>query len=156
MVRTTSAADTERFVRIWFDPDTISIQTFWSPTDYMDAPLLPRRWIAEGEGCEEGAPDESPGHWEPGHLQLGRSPECHDAMWFELEAGQIRGTGILKVFLAQKAMPLNLMEQDRVFGPSSTGAPRIDASESLADLRSRKALTGSWDVVTKYITIVPK
>jgi hypothetical protein len=122
----------------------------------MDAPLLPRRWIAEDEGCEESAPDDGPGRWEPGHLQLGRSPECHDAMWFELEDGQMRNTGILKVFLAQEAMPLDLIEQDMVFGPSSTGSPRFEASESLADLCRQKALTGSWDVVTKYITIVLK
>jgi hypothetical protein len=153
---------------MWFDPATISVQSFWSPVNDKDAPLHPRRWVSDrsksepgedvNEGGEEPTPGQGPGHWVPGRLQLGRSPECHDAMWFELEAGQLRDTGVLKVFLAQKAMPLKVMEQDRVFGYSPQGTPHIRTTESdiAKGARGGEALTETWDTVTKFVTVVPR
>jgi hypothetical protein len=143
---------------MWFDPQSYSVQSFWSPLNGADAPLAARRWVEEEEDAGEGAtPIEAKkrGYWDNGYLQLGRSTECHDAMWFELDPGQARDTGVLKIFLSERMMELNNMEQDKIFGYTPDGVPNIRASNGEAGTRGGEALTESWDTVTKLVTVVP-
>jgi hypothetical protein len=156
---------------MWFDPMTYTIQTFYTPMNPDSAPLPARSKpepeaeedVQDQEGAEAGEKepnaiasqpaDSSEEDWQPGRLQLGRSSECHDAMWFELPRDQKQDTGLLKVFLASGAMNLTRMEQPKIFGYNDKGQPEIVANGGQANTRGGEALTESWDTITRIITV---
>jgi hypothetical protein len=125
----------------WFDPANYAIQLFYVPDELAHAPLPARSRLMAKEGLDA-SDDKNESH--PGRLQLGRSEECYDAMWFEVPSGQERDTGMLKVFLSDIILDMSQMEQEDVF-KNSEHVPRE---------RGGKVQYRMQDPVTMVITTV--
>jgi hypothetical protein len=135
-------SDTALFPHVaWFDPANYAIQLFYVPDDLAHAPLPARSRLMAKEGLDAND-DESDSH--PGRLQLGRSEECYNAMWFEAPSGQERDTGMLKVFLSDRILDMTQMEQEDVF----------KNSERVLRERGGKVQYRMRDPITKIITTV--
>jgi hypothetical protein len=125
---------------MWFDPATYAIDTFWVPLNSEKVPLP----AANENG--------------PGKLQLGKSVECDNAMFFDIPEGLERDAGLVKVFLAEEVFGASKMEQGKVVGytdnelnitaegVSGTGEAVAHGGEELSLVR---------DTITMIVTIVP-